>query len=93
MSTASLALTRATRSGNLTTTQSQLRQQMSGYGIGVPLSRLFAMYFGGDLSFSSMYGFGTDVSIRLNRVGDHVELGCSADVNDEDRDHRYEPTA
>jgi len=51
---------------------------ISGYGVGVPLSRLFARYFGGDLLISSVYGFGTDVSIRLNRLGDHVELGCSA---------------
>merc|ERR1712203_961950 len=48
---------------------------MGGYGIGLPLAKLYARYFGGDLVVSSVYGFGTDVSIRLNRVGDHEELG------------------
>jgi len=67
-----------------------LRTQLSGYGIGVPISRLFARYFGGELILNSVYGFGTDVSIRLNRLGDHVELGCSADDSDEDEDGEVE---
>merc|ERR1712070_92497 len=64
----------------------EMQLRMSGYGVGAPLSRLFARYYGGDLNISSVYGFGTDVSIRFNRLGDHAELGCSIYDNDEDRD-------
>merc|ERR1712005_63419 len=46
----------------------KLHLQMSGYGMGIPLSRHYAKFFGGDLHFASIYGFGTDVSIRLNRL-------------------------
>merc|ERR1712232_1441472 len=74
----------------------KLQMQLSGYGIGVPLSKLFARYFGGDLIVSSIFGYGTDVSIRLNRIGDLAELGCSVvdeDEEDDRRGHRYEPNA
>eukprot|EP00927_Polykrikos_kofoidii_P044164 TRINITY_DN38208_c0_g1_i2.p1 TRINITY_DN38208_c0_g1~~TRINITY_DN38208_c0_g1_i2.p1 ORF type:complete len:435 (-),score=58.26 TRINITY_DN38208_c0_g1_i2:59-1258(-) len=64
----------------------KLKRQLSGYGVGMPISRLFARYFGGDLMLSSVYGYGTDVSIRLNRLGDHVELGCSTE-DDVDGDY------
>jgi pyruvate dehydrogenase kinase 2/3/4 len=33
---------------------------LAGYGFGLPLSRLYCRYFGGDLSIVSMEGFGTD---------------------------------
>jgi len=46
----------------------RMQLQLGGYGMGVPLSRHYAKFFGGDLHFSSVYGFGTDVSIRLNRL-------------------------
>jgi len=60
--------------------------EISGYGVGVPLSRLFARYFGGDMSFSSVYGYGTDVSIRVKRLGDTAELGCSVDSDESSQD-------
>eukprot|EP01084_Bolivina_argentea_P119507 211872_1 len=40
-------------------------QPMSGFGYGLPLSRLYARYFGGDLEVISMDGFGTDVFVYL----------------------------
>ena len=42
---------------------------MSGLGYGLPLSRLYARYFGGDLQMVSMEGYGTDCYIHLKRVG------------------------
>ncbi|GJP50497.1 hypothetical protein CLOM_g9660 [Closterium sp. NIES-68] len=46
---------------------------MAGLGFGLPLSRLHAQYFGGDIEFFSIPGYGTDVYIRVHRLGDHQE--------------------
>jgi hypothetical protein len=45
----------------------------SGFGVGLPLSRVYAKYFGGSLEILSMNGFGTDAYLFLNRVGDIEE--------------------
>jgi len=49
-------------------TTSDFRAPMAGFGYGLPLSRLYARYFGGDLRLISMDGFGTDLYIHLNRL-------------------------
>eukprot|EP01006_Ploeotia_vitrea_P038169 TRINITY_DN66218_c12_g2_i1.p2 TRINITY_DN66218_c12_g2~~TRINITY_DN66218_c12_g2_i1.p2 ORF type:complete len:412 (+),score=155.58 TRINITY_DN66218_c12_g2_i1:43-1278(+) len=50
-----------------------LTAPMAGFGYGLPLSRLFARYFGGDLKMVSMEGHGTDAYIQLNKLGNSSE--------------------
>lgn len=38
---------------------------LAGYGYGLPLSRLYARYFHGDLIFNSYEGFGSDAILYL----------------------------
>ncbi|CAJ0910253.1 2012_t:CDS:2 [Entrophospora sp. SA101] len=53
--------------------QKEFRAPMAGYGYGLPISRLYARYFGGDLKLISMEGFGTDVYLHLNRLSNSDE--------------------
>jgi pyruvate dehydrogenase kinase 2/3/4 len=41
---------------------------MAGLGYGLPISRLYARYFGGDLQVISMEGYGTDAYLHLKRL-------------------------
>ncbi|GAB1523357.1 [Pyruvate dehydrogenase (acetyl-transferring)] kinase isozyme 2 [Rhizoctonia solani] len=50
-----------------------VRAPMAGYGYGLPLSRLYARYFGGDLRLESREGEGTDATIILNRKACSLE--------------------
>jgi len=46
---------------------------LAGYGMGLPLSRIYAKYFGGNLDIKSMEGFGTDCYLHLCRLGVNCE--------------------
>ncbi|KAH8118303.1 alpha-ketoacid dehydrogenase kinase [Phellopilus nigrolimitatus] len=42
-------------------------------GIGLPMSNIFATYFGGSLELVSLDGWGTDVYLRLPKLGTKLE--------------------
>eukprot|EP00042_Codosiga_hollandica_P025942 m.119140 g.119140 ORF g.119140 m.119140 type:complete len:388 (+) comp52042_c0_seq1:129-1292(+) len=46
-------------------------KSMAGEGFGLPMARVYCRYFGGDLEMSSIFGFGSEVTIRL-KVMDSV---------------------
>ena len=45
------------------------RPALSGYGMGLPLSRLYAKYLGGRLELRSLEGHGTDAFLYVPRLG------------------------
>lgn len=46
---------------------------LAGLGYGLPISRSYCRYFGGDLSIMSMEGYGTDAFLYLARLGNTRE--------------------
>lgn len=46
---------------------------LAGLGYGLPLSRLYSRYFGGDLELLNREGEGVDATVRLSRLGDRKE--------------------
>ncbi|KAG2223130.1 hypothetical protein INT45_005686 [Circinella minor] len=53
--------------------KSDFKAPMAGFGYGLPISRLYARYFGGDLKLISMEGYGMDAYIHLNRLSNSDE--------------------
>ena len=43
------------------------------FKLGLQLSRIFANYWGGEVQVCTMYGYGTDVYVRLNTTGEETE--------------------
>lgn len=54
-------------------TLSSFKAPMAGFGYGLPILRLYAQYFGGDLKLILMEGYGTDVYLHLNRLSSSLE--------------------
>eukprot|EP00002_Diphylleia_rotans_P033121 TRINITY_DN7012_c0_g1_i2.p1 TRINITY_DN7012_c0_g1~~TRINITY_DN7012_c0_g1_i2.p1 ORF type:complete len:210 (+),score=50.51 TRINITY_DN7012_c0_g1_i2:519-1148(+) len=46
---------------------------LAGFGYGLPITRIYARYFGGDLQIISMDGFGTDAYLHIRKLGDVEE--------------------
>lgn len=46
---------------------------IAGLGYGLPISRSYCRYFGGELDLMSMEGYGTDAFVHLKRLGDSEE--------------------
>ena len=53
--------------------QARSRPALSGYGMGLPLSRLYAQYLGGRLDLRSLEGHGTDAYLYVPRLGSACE--------------------
>ncbi|RLN63713.1 hypothetical protein BBJ29_005648 [Phytophthora kernoviae] len=49
------------------------REHFSGGGYGLPMARLFARYFGGEVIFSSLEGSGSTAFIQAHRLGTNME--------------------
>ncbi|GMF64537.1 unnamed protein product [Phytophthora lilii] len=49
------------------------REHFSGGGYGLPMARLFARYFGGDITFTSQEGVGSTGFIQAHRLGTNME--------------------
>jgi [3-methyl-2-oxobutanoate dehydrogenase (acetyl-transferring)] kinase len=67
-SSVSAAFNAAEILGTAVTGGGHSRFRMAGLGFGLPLSRLYARYFGGDLTLFSLPGYGVDVYLRLQRL-------------------------
>jgi len=65
----SYAFTTEEHSAYSETQSHSLHDPVSGFGFGLPLSRLYARYFGGDIRILSLDGYGTDSYIFLPRLG------------------------
>ncbi|KAL8280897.1 hypothetical protein RQP46_006576 [Phenoliferia psychrophenolica] len=50
-----------------------VRSPMAGLGYGLPIARLYAQYFGGNLKLIPMEGYGTDVYLHLSRLSSSSE--------------------
>lgn len=47
---------------------------MFGDAFGLPISRLYARYFGGELQLMSMKDHGTDCFLFLNKLGNATDM-------------------
>jgi len=50
------------------TNAAKRKKELCGYGFGLPLTRLFAQYFGGEVFMQAIPGHGTDMYLLLNHL-------------------------
>ncbi|CAO3587531.1 unnamed protein product [Absidia cylindrospora] len=56
-------------------------------GMGLPMSKVYAEYWGGDINIQTLHGFGSDAYLRIPKLGDQME---HLDVEDHDSDLHVE---
>ncbi|KAG0307598.1 26S proteasome regulatory subunit 7 [Dissophora globulifera] len=57
--------------------QAGLGGPIAGLGFGLPLTRIYAQYFGGDMQLVSLQGYGCDVFLKLKQIDetlDHLQI-------------------
>ncbi|KAJ9071142.1 hypothetical protein DSO57_1000148 [Entomophthora muscae] len=65
--------------GNIFDIQSKMAMQsgiggpMAGLGYGLPMTRIYAQYFGGGLEVQSIEGYGTDVYLTLPNIHENMQ--------------------
>lgn len=64
-----------------TTPSSESRFSFSGYGMGLPLSRLYAKYWGGSLKLRPCEGYGTDAYVHLHRLKTNSREALPGDLS------------
>jgi len=57
--------------GDLLSMANSNEKELAGYGIGLPISKAYAEYLGGNLEIKSMSGIGTDVYLTLKHIDPH----------------------
>ncbi|KAG0006599.1 hypothetical protein BGZ65_006179 [Modicella reniformis] len=65
--------TAARKPGHLDGTTHQYEDQSLHLGIGLPMSRVYAEYWGGDLKVFTMHGYGTDAYAKFCKFGNIYE--------------------
>ncbi|KAF9174054.1 hypothetical protein BGX21_001302 [Mortierella sp. AD011] len=63
----------STKPGHLDTEARQYKDKSMHLGIGLPMSRVYAEYWGGDLKVFTMHGYGTDAYARFCKFGNIYE--------------------
>ncbi|KAF9939771.1 hypothetical protein BGZ65_009575 [Modicella reniformis] len=53
--------------------QAGLGGPIAGLGFGLPLTRIYARYFGGDMHLVSLQGYGCDVFLKLKQIDETLE--------------------
>lgn len=53
--------------------QAGLGGPIAGLGFGLPLTRIYAQYFGGDMHLISLQGYGCDVFLKLKQIDESLD--------------------
>ncbi|KAG0332114.1 hypothetical protein BG000_010315 [Podila horticola] len=53
--------------------QAGLGGPIAGLGFGLPLTRIYAQYFGGDIHLISLQGYGCDVFLKLKQIDESLD--------------------